>query len=53
MNFYWFDAFILGFTLLLGLKGIINGLIKEIFGLLGIIGGVFIASKYATQAAEF
>ncbi|HEF8276989.1 TPA: CvpA family protein, partial [Campylobacter jejuni] len=23
MNFYWFDAFILGFTLLLGLKGII------------------------------
>lgn len=52
MNFYWFDAFILGFTLLLGLKGIINGLIKEIFGLLGIIGGVFIASKYATQAAE-
>ncbi|MBJ6740364.1 CvpA family protein, partial [Campylobacter jejuni] len=53
MNFYWFDAFILGFTLLLGLKGIINGLIKEIFGLLGIIGGVFIASQYATQAAEF
>ncbi|MBM0636841.1 CvpA family protein [Campylobacter sp. VicNov18] len=53
MNFYWFDAFILGFTLLLGLKGIINGLIKEIFGLLGIIGGVFLASKYASQASEF
>ncbi|TKX32646.1 CvpA family protein [Campylobacter aviculae] len=53
MNFYWFDAFILGFTLLLGLKGIINGLIKEIFGLLGIIGGVFVASKYASEASEF
>ncbi|EKJ5634870.1 TPA: CvpA family protein [Campylobacter coli] len=53
MEFYWFDAFILGFTLLLGLKGIVNGLIKEVFGLLGIIGGVFIASKYASQAAEF
>ncbi|EAJ2126802.1 CvpA family protein, partial [Campylobacter upsaliensis] len=26
MNFYWFDAFIIGFTLLLGLKGILNGL---------------------------
>ncbi|ELS5288670.1 CvpA family protein, partial [Campylobacter upsaliensis] len=23
MNFYWFDAFIIGFTLLLGLKGIL------------------------------
>lgn len=53
MSFYWFDAFVLGFTLLLGLKGIINGLIKEVFGLLGIIGGVFIASKYAPQAAGF
>ena len=53
MEFYWFDAFILGFTLLLGLKGIVSGLIKEVFGLLGIIGGVFIASKYASQAAEF
>ena len=53
MNFYWFDALIVGFTLLLGLKGIINGLIKEIFGLLGIIGGIFIASKYAPQMAQF
>ncbi|MFQ6342411.1 CvpA family protein [Campylobacter sp. VTCC 70190] len=53
MSFYWFDAFVLGFTLLLGLKGILNGLIKEVFGLLGIIGGVFMASKYATGAAEF
>lgn len=53
MNFYWFDVFILGFTLLLGLKGILNGLIKEIFGLVGIIGGVFIASKYTDQAALF
>ncbi|MCX2682446.1 CvpA family protein [Campylobacter sp. MIT 21-1685] len=51
MNFYWFDAFILGFTLLLGLKGILNGLVKEIFGLIGIVGGVFLASKYSNQAA--
>ncbi|MBZ7935157.1 MULTISPECIES: CvpA family protein [Campylobacter] len=53
MNFYWFDAFILGFTLLLGLKGIINGLIKEVFGILGIIGGVFVASKYSSSASTF
>ncbi|MCR2064959.1 CvpA family protein [Campylobacter helveticus] len=53
MNFYWLDAFIIGFTLLLGLKGILNGLFKEIFGLLGIVGGVFIASKYANDGASF
>jgi len=53
MNFYWFDAIILGFTLLLGLKGSVNGLIREIFGLLGIIGGVFVASMFASNAADF
>ena len=53
MNFYWFDAFVIGFTLLLGLKGILNGLIKEVFGLLGIIGGVFLASVYADKCAAF
>ena len=39
--------------MLLGLKGILNGLFKEIFGLLGIVGGVFIASKYANDGASF
>lgn len=53
MNFYWFDVFILGFTLLLGLKGILNGLIKEFFGLLGIVGGVFLGAKYSSQVALF
>ncbi|MBK1963716.1 CvpA family protein [Campylobacter novaezeelandiae] len=52
MNFYWFDIFILGFTLLLGLKGILNGLFKEVFGLVGIVGGIFIASKYSAEATK-
>lgn len=50
---YWFDIFILGFTLLLGLKGVIDGLIKEVFGLIGIIGGVIFASRYSQEAANF
>ncbi|KAA6226488.1 CvpA family protein [Campylobacter sp. LR291e] len=53
MNFYWFDVLILGFTFLLGLKGGVNGLVKEIFGLIGIIGGVFIAAVYSDEAAKF
>lgn len=52
MSFYWFDIIIIGFTLLLGLKGGVNGLIKEIFGLVGIIGGVFLASKLAEESAN-
>ena len=51
-NFYWFDILIFGLTFLLGLKGIVNGLIKEIFGLLGVIGGVLLASRYAQTAGN-
>ncbi|SFP09677.1 CvpA family protein [Hydrogenimonas thermophila] len=43
----WFDIVTLGVILIVGIKGIFNGLIKEIAGLLGIISGVFIASSYA------
>lgn len=50
---YWFDILICGLTLLLGIKGIVNGLVKEFFGLLGIIGGVLIASRLANKASAF
>jgi len=43
----WFDIATLGLILIVGIKGVFNGLIKEIAGLLGIIAGVFIASSYA------
>ncbi|MCD8477442.1 MAG: CvpA family protein [Sulfurospirillum sp.] len=36
-----FDIISLALVLILGIKGIINGFVKEVFGLLGIIGGVF------------
>ena len=50
---YWFDILVFGLTILLGLKGIINGLVREFFGLLGIIGGVLVASRLAKRASEF
>ncbi|RXK13871.1 colicin V synthesis protein [Halarcobacter mediterraneus] len=44
-EFTAFDIVILSITLLLGLKGLMKGFIKEVFGLIGIIGGIFIASR--------
>lgn len=53
MNFVtWFDMIILLFIIILGIKGIINGFIKEIFGLIGLIGGVLIASRNANFVGE-
>ncbi|MEO1923560.1 MAG: CvpA family protein [Nautiliaceae bacterium] len=48
-----FDAVIIGITLILGIKGFFNGIIKEISGLIGIIGGLIAASKYHHQAGNY
>ena len=45
MDFNYFDLVAAIIILLLGLKGVINGFFKELFGLIGIIGGIFIASR--------
>lgn len=44
-----FDIVILAITLLLGLKGLFKGFIKEVFGLVGIVGGIFVASRLSDQ----
>ena len=49
----WFDIITLSLILLLGLKGVINGFVKETFGLLGVVGGIFIASRYANEMGGF
>lgn len=48
----WFDIIIISVVIILGIKGIINGLIKEVFGLIGIIGGVIIASRNANLVGD-
>jgi len=40
-----FDIIIITLITILGLKGLFRGLIKEVFGLVGIIGGVYVASR--------
>ncbi len=46
-EFTTFDIIVIAITLLLGLKGLFKGFIKEASGLIGIIGGLFVASRFA------
>jgi len=53
MEFNYFDIIVGVIILLLGLKGIINGFFKEIFALIGIIGGIFIASRVGNEVGHY
>ncbi len=48
-TYNYFDITIGAIVIILGIKGMINGLVKELFGLIGLIGGVYIASRLAEQ----
>ena len=48
-----FDAVILAITLILAIKGFFNGFLKEIAGLVGIIGGLYLASLYYHPAGIY
>lgn len=48
-NFSWFDIVLLLAVLILGIKGFANGIIREVFGLIGIIGGAIFASRFSSK----
>lgn len=48
-NISIFDIATISLIFILGIKGIINGFVKEVFGLVGIIGGIYFASRYANE----
>lgn len=52
MELNYFDLIVTVIILLLGLKGILNGFFKELFGLVGIIGGIFIASRFGDTIGQ-
>ncbi|MCI5968404.1 CvpA family protein [Helicobacter sp.] len=47
MDFSWFDGIVGILILLLAIRGVMNGFIREFFGLAGIVGGVYVASVYS------
>ncbi|RDU66374.1 CvpA family protein [Helicobacter didelphidarum] len=49
----YIDIGILIIILLLGIRGLKNGLIHEIMGVIGIVLGIFIASKYCLQVGHY
>jgi membrane protein required for colicin V production len=52
MELNYFDIVVFILVLFLGLKGIINGFFKELFGLLGIVGGIFLASRIGDSVGQ-
>lgn len=53
IDFNYFDVTISAIVLILGIKGFMNGFIKEVFGLVGLVGGVYLASRLSGEAATF
>jgi len=48
-----FDGIIIAVTLILAIKGFFNGIVKELAGLIGIVGGLFLASKFFHQTGVY
>ncbi|MDF1874817.1 CvpA family protein [Sulfurimonas sp. SAG-AH-194-I05] len=53
MEINYFDIVVTLVILFLGLKGILNGFFKEAFGLIGIVGGIFVASRLGDSVGLF
>lgn len=53
MDFNYFDVSISAIILILGIKGFMQGFIKEFFGLAGLVVGVYLASRLSDEAARF
>ena len=52
MELNYFDLIASIIILFLGLKGVLNGLFKEMFGLIGIVGGIFVASRLGDSVGQ-
>ncbi len=48
-----FDIISIALILILGVKGIMSGFVKEVFGLIGVIGGIYFSLRYGSEAGAF
>jgi membrane protein required for colicin V production len=48
----WLDIVIIVVVALLGIVGLRQGLIRTVFGIAGLIGGIFLAGRYYDELAE-
>jgi membrane protein required for colicin V production len=53
LEFNLFDAIVIIISIVLGVKGFFRGIIKELAGLVGIIGGIFFAREYYIEAGKY
>ena len=53
LDFNYFDVAIGAIVLILAIKGFMNGFVKEVFALAGIVLGVYVASKLSEDAGQF
>jgi membrane protein required for colicin V production len=52
-NLNYLDITIASLVVILSIKGFVNGFFRELFGFLGLISGVFIASRNSKLAGEY
>jgi membrane protein required for colicin V production len=53
MHFNIFDVIVILITLILAVKGFMNGIIKELAGLIGIVLGVYLGGLYYSEAGAY
>jgi membrane protein required for colicin V production len=53
MDLNMFDIVVVSLLLFLSLKGLLNGFFKELFYAIGFIGGIFVASNFHNDVAQF
>jgi len=53
MGLNTFDIIVIALILLLSIKGLISGFTKELFSAIGLIGGIFMASYFHKDVAEY
>jgi len=53
LNLNYFDIAIATIVIILGIKGMVNGFIRELFGMVGLVGGIYLGSRLNETVGHF